>query len=115
MSAEEANEILSSAQPPGDFVSAVQEPFTEMLQQEVNRALQFFYSSSSYSNIDSIVLCGACCALDGLAGDLEVKMRAKVSVMNPMENATVQTNRETAKKLAPGLSIAYGLALRGLK
>lgn len=114
VSADEANEILNSSQPPGDFVTSVQEPFAEMLQQEVNRALQFFYSSSSYTNIDSIVLCGACCGLDGLAGDLEVKMRAKVSVMNPVENATVQTNREGVKKLAPGLSIAYGLALRGL-
>lgn len=113
VSADEANEILNSAQPPGDFVTAVQEPFVEMLQQEVSRALQFFYSSSSYTNIDSIVLCGACCALEGLSGDLEVKMRAKVSVMDPVANATVQTNREGIKRIAPSLSIAYGLALRG--
>jgi len=111
--ADEANEILNSAQPPGDFVTSVQEPFIEMLQQEVSRALQFFYSSSSYTNIDSIVLCGACSGLEGLAGDLEVKMRAKVSVLDPIANATVQTNREGIKKHASGLSIAYGLALRG--
>ena len=113
VSADEANEILNSSQPPGDFVTAVQEPFAEMLQQEISRALQFFYSSSSYSNIDSIVLCGACCSLEGLAGDLEVKVRAKVSVMDPIANATVQTNREGIKGLAPSLSVAYGLALRG--
>ena len=112
VSADEAQEILNSSQPPGDFVSAIQEPFVEMLQQEVSRALQFFYSSSTYSNIDSIVLSGACCALEGLAGDLEVKMRAKVSIMDPTANATVQTNREGVKKLAPSLSVAYGLALR---
>jgi len=115
VTADEAQEILNSSQPPGDFVSAVQEPFVEMLQQEVGRALQFFYSSSSFSNIDSVVLSGACCALDGLASDLEVKMRAKVSVLNPVADATVQTNREGVKKAAPSLSIAYGLALRGLK
>ena len=113
VSLDEANEILNSSQPPGDFVTAVQEPFSEMLQQEISRALQFFYSSSSYSNIDSIVLCGACCSLDGLAGDMEAKMRAKVSVMDPIANATVQTNREGIKKLASSLSVAYGLALRG--
>ncbi len=113
VSADEAQEILSSSQPPGDFVTSVQEPFAEMLQQEVNRALQFFYSSSSHSNIDSVVLSGACCALDGLAADLEVKMRTKVSTMDPVANATVQTNREGVKKIAPSLSIAYGLALRG--
>jgi len=114
VSAEEAEEILNSSQPPGDFLSAVQEPFVEMLRQEVSRALQFFYSSSSFSNIDSIVLSGACCALNGLAGDLEVKMRSKVSILNPMANVNVQTNRDAIAKVAPALSIAYGLSLRGL-
>ena len=111
---EEAEEILVSAQPPGDFVTAVQEPFVEMLRQEVSRALQFFYSSSSFSNIDSIVLSGACCALSGLSNDLEVKMRTKVSVLNPLLNAKVQTNREAATTAASSLSVAYGLSLRGL-
>ncbi|MFT5573522.1 MAG: type IV pilus assembly protein PilM [Cryomorphaceae bacterium] len=114
VSAEEAEEILVSSQPPGDFLTAVQEPFVEMLRQEVSRALQFFYSSSSYSNIDSIVLSGACCILSGLAGDLEVKMRTKVSVLDPFLNANVQTNRDAITKAAPSLAIAYGLALRGL-
>ncbi|NNC98782.1 MAG: type IV pilus assembly protein PilM [Gammaproteobacteria bacterium] len=114
VSSEEAEEILLSSQPPGDFLTAVQEPFIEMLRQEVSRALQFFYSSSAFSNIDSIVLSGSCCSLNGLAGDLEVKMRTKVSVLNPIANATVQMNREAISGVAPGLSIAYGLSLRGL-
>ncbi len=114
VSAEEADEILASSQPPADFVTAVQDPFVEMLRQEVSRALQFFYSSSSYSNIDSVVLSGACCALAGLAGDLEVKLRTKVSILNPLSNASVQSRREAAAVAAPGLSVAYGLSLRGL-
>jgi len=114
VSAEEAEEILNSSQPPGDFLTAVQEPFAEMLRQEISRALQFFYSSSTFSNIDSIVLSGACCALSGLADDLEVKMRSKVSVLNPVENVNVQTNRDAIASVAPALSIAYGLSLRGL-
>jgi len=114
VSADEAEEILASSQPPGDFLTAVQEPFVEMLRQEVSRALQFFYSSSSFSNIDSVVLTGACCALAGLAGDLEVKLRAKVSVLNPILNASVQSRRDAIVAAAPGLSVAYGLSLRGL-
>jgi len=114
VTAEEADEILLSAQPPGDFISAVQEPFVEMLRQEVSRALQFFYSSSSFSNIDSIILSGACCGLSGLSNDLEAKMRTKVSVLNPLLNASVQTNREAASSAASSLSVAYGLSLRGL-
>jgi type IV pilus assembly protein PilM len=114
VSADEAAEILASSQPPGDFLAAVQEPFVEMLRQEVSRALQFFYSSSSYSNIDSVVLSGACCALVGLAGDLEVKLRAKVSVLNPISGVNVQSSREMIAPSAPALSVAYGLSLRGL-
>ena len=114
VSAEEAQEILSSSQPPGDFLTAVQDPFVEMLRQELSRALQFFYSSSAYSNIDSIVLSGGCAGMAGLSGDLEVKMRTKVTVMNPIANATVQTNRDAIAAVAPSLSIAYGLSLRGL-
>lgn len=114
VSAEEAEEILQSSQPPGDFLTAVQEPFVEMLRQEVSRALQFFYSSSSFSNIDAVVLSGACCALAGLAGDLEVKLRTKVTILNPVANANVQTRRDAITAAAPSLSIAYGLSLRGL-
>ena len=114
VTADEAQDILMSSQPPGDFVTAVQDPFTEMLRQELSRALQFFYSSSPYSNIDSIVLSGACSSMNGLAGDLEVKMRTKVSVLNPIANATVQTNRDAIAAVAPSLSVAYGLSLRGL-
>lgn len=114
VNAEEAEEILKSTQPPGDFLTAVQEPFVEMLRQEISRALQFFYSSSSFSNIDSVVLSGACCALAGLAGDLEVKLRSKVTVLNPVVNANVQSRRDAIVSAAPSLSIAYGLSLRGL-
>ncbi len=114
VTADEAQEILMSSQPPGDFLTVIQEPFVGMLMQEINRSLQFFYSSSSFSNIDSIVLAGACSDMSGLAGDLEVKLRTKVSVMNPLANATVQTNRDAIGAVAPSLSIAYGLALRGL-
>ena len=52
--------------------------------------------------------------MSGLAGDLEVKMRAKVSVLNPIGTAKVKSNRAMIREVAPSLSIAYGLSLRGL-
>ena len=114
VTADEAQEILLSSQPPGDFLTVVQEPFVDMLNQEIKRALQFFYSSSSFSNIDSIVLAGACSSMSGLSDDLEVKLRTKVTVMDPLKNATIQSNRDAIEAMAPSLSVAYGLALRGL-
>ena len=114
VSADEAEEILNSAQPPADFLQTVQEPFVEMLRQEVSRALQFFYSSSSYSNIDSVILAGACGALAGIGGDLELKLKSKVVVMNPFSEAAVMSRRDAVLSKAPGLAVAYGLSLRGL-
>ena len=114
VSADEAEEILHSSQPPGDFLTAAQEPFVDMLCQEIGRALQFFYSSSSFSSVDRMLLCGACTALNGLAGDIEIKLRTKVGLLNPVANATVQRSRNAIDKIAPGLAIAYGLSLRGL-
>ena len=115
VSLEAAEEILHSSQPPDDFASAVQEPFTEMLGQEVNRALQFFYSSSSYSEVDSVVLSGSAASLSDLASGLQSKIRTKVSVLDPIENASVHFNRSAISAKASGLSLAYGLSLRGLK
>jgi len=114
VSPEEAEEILHSSQPPGDFISAVQEPFVEMLNQEISRALQFFYSSSSFSNVDNIVISGGCSGINGAAGDLEMKMRTKVTALNPLSNALVQTRREAIEPVANSLAIACGLSLRGL-
>lgn len=114
VSADEAAGILTSAQLPGDFIAAVQEPFADQLQQEINRSLQFFYSSSPHSAIDSIVLSGQCSALEGLPGDIEQKMRTKVTSLNPFASARVMSNRSAANEHAASLSTAYGLSLRGL-
>lgn len=114
VSPEEAEEILHSTQPPGDFITAVQEPFVEMLNQEVGRALQFFYSSSSFSSVDNVVISGGCSAIEGAAADLELKMRTKVTALNPINNAIVQSRRDSIEPVSNSLAIAYGLSLRGL-
>ena len=110
----EAEEIMKSVKPPSDFLSAVQKPFVEMMRQELERGLQFFYSSSAYSNIDRILLAGGCCALDGVVSDMEKKMQTSVSLINPVANARVMRNKAGIVGAAPSLSVAYGLSLRGL-
>ncbi len=114
VSAEEAEGILNSAQLPADFIAAVQEPFAEQLQQEISRALQFFYSSSPHSSIDNLVLSGGCASLEGVAGDLEMKLRTKVSVLNPFASARVMSSRGAVARHSSSMATAYGLALRGL-
>ena len=113
--AREAEGILSSMQLPGDFIAAVQEPFTQQLEQEINRALQFFYSSSAFSSVDNIVLSGMSAGIEGLAPELERRMRTKISVLNPFENVQVMSKRTSAADHTYGLATACGLSLRGLR
>lgn len=114
ITADEAEEVLRTPKLPHDFNQKVQEPFVQMLQIELRRALQFFYSSSSVADVDHIVLAGATSALDGIELDLEKQMRTKVKTLDPLGNATIRARREAAKRVAPSLAVAYGLALRGL-
>ena len=111
----EAEEILRSAQPPEDFASMVQQPYVEMLQQEINRALQFFYSSSAFSNVSAIFLTGGSAPIAGLASDLESSLGLSVSLLNPIEYSAGCVNRERAEQNGARLAVAYGLSLRGLK
>ena len=114
VNADEAEGILNSAQLPGDFNTTVQTPFAEQLHQEINRALQFFYSSSPHSAVDSVILSGRCSALEGLCTDLERQMRIKVTALNPFSGARIMSNRSAAHQHYAALSTAYGLSMRGL-
>lgn len=114
LNAEEAEEILLSSNPPGDFLATVQEPFVNILNQEINRALQFFYSSSSFSNIDRLFLLGGCSRLSGLAQDLEEKMRTRVTVMDIFKGVALGVGSESLAQSEGAMSTAFGLSLRGL-
>ena len=86
----------------------------ETLALEVTRALQFFFTSTSYNQVDQIVLAGGCALLPGL--DELVAKRAGVAtvIANPFANMAA-SDRIRPRQLAqdaPLLLIACGLALR---
>ena len=89
----------------------------ETLALEVTRALQFFFTSTSYNQVDQIVLAGGCALLPGI--DELVAKRAGVATMvaNPFANMATSDRirpRQLAQE-APVLMIACGLALRGFE
>ena len=89
----------------------------ETLALEVTRALQFFFTSTSYNQVDHIVLAGGCALLPGI--DELVAKRAGVATMiaNPFANMAT-SDRIRPRQLAldaPVLMIACGLALRGFE
>ena len=115
LSPEEAESAKKNAGLPENYDADVLQPFMETLALEITRALQFFFTSTSYSQVDQVVLTGGCALIPGL--DELVAKRAGVNAIvgNPFANMSV-SDRIRPRQLAadaPVLLIACGLALRG--
>jgi type IV pilus assembly protein PilM len=114
MSAEEAENAKRSGGLPDDFEAEVLRPFMENLSQEVQRALQFFFTSTSYNTVDHILLAGGSAVIPGLEEIIHTRAQVPTVVANPF--GAMQTSpRIQLKRLmqdAPSLIVACGLAMR---
>jgi len=114
---DEAESAKKSQGLPENYEADVLQPFMETLALEVTRALQFFFTSTSYNQVDQIVLAGGCALLPGI--DELVAKRAGVPtiIANPFANMATSERvrpRQLAQE-APLLLIACGLALRSFE
>ena len=117
LSAEEAESAKRNQGLPENYDNDVLQPFMETLALEITRALQFFFTSTSHSQVDQIVLSGGCAVLPGL--DELVAKRAGVATVlaNPFANmgASDRIRPRQLAQDAPMLLIATGLALRSFE
>ena len=117
LSPEEAESAKKNQGLPENYDGDVLTPFMETLALEITRALQFFFTSTSYNQVDQLVLAGGCAQLPGL--DELVAKRAGVAtvVANPFASMQV-SDRIRPRQLAqdaPMLTIAAGLAMRSFE
>src|SRR5580765_5010606 len=117
LTAVEAESGKKSQGLPENYAPGGLQPFMETLALEVTRALQFFFTSTSYNQVDQIVLAGGCALLPGI--DELVAKRAGVTtvIANPFANMAT-SDRIRPRQLAqdaPLLMIACGLALRSFE
>jgi type IV pilus assembly protein PilM len=114
MSYDEANEAKRAGGLPDNYEPDVLRPFMENLAQEITRAMQFFFTSTSYNKIDHIVLSGGCAVIPGLDEVVANRTQVNTLLANPFANMAL-SGRVRAKQLAidaPSLITACGLALR---
>ena len=114
LSPEEAESAKKNAGLPENYDVDVLQPFMETLALEVTRALQFFFTSTSYNQVDQIVLSGGCALVPGLDELVAKRAGANTIVGNPFANMGVSDRirpRQLASE-APLLLIACGLAMR---
>lgn len=99
---------------PDNYGPEVLEPFKESMGQQVNRSLQFFYSSSQYGQVERILLAGGCAAIEGSDEIIAAKTGCEVTIANPFANMSLNSRlrAEVLQNDAPSLLIACGLAMR---
>jgi len=117
LSFEEAGLAKKQGGLPEDYESEVLEPFREAVVQQVSRSLQFFFSSSEYTELDCIVLCGGVAAIAGLAEIIEERLSTPAIVANPFADMSVgsRVNAQALAKDAPAMMVACGLAMRSAR
>lgn len=115
LSLEEAGQAKRQGGLPEDYEEEILQPFKEALVQQIQRSLQFFFSSSQYSYVDQLVLAGGVAAMVGLRREVEEKLGLPTTVANPFANMTIgsRVNAVALAADAPAMLIATGLALRG--
>lgn len=114
LSAEEAEAAKRSGGLPDNYENDVLAPFRQNVVMEIARALQFFFTSSQYNQVDYIVLAGGCAVLSGLDDAVATKTQVSTMVANPFALMTL-SSRIKPRQLqvdAPALIIACGLAMR---
>jgi type IV pilus assembly protein PilM len=99
---------------PENYVPEVLEPFKETIVQQINRLLQFFYSTSQHDGIDHILMAGGCASIAGIDELLDARLSISTSVANPFVNTSLSAkiNPEKLGADAASLVIACGLSTR---
>jgi type IV pilus assembly protein PilM len=115
MSREEAEAVKRSGSGPENYESELLRPFVENLAQEVSRALQFFFSSTQFTEVHHIVLAGGGAAISGVNEIVAARTQVPTRIANPFAGMAVSSGIRSRRQLladAPLLMAACGLALR---
>ena len=114
LSYEEAGLAKKQGGLPDNYQTDVLRPFMEAMGQEVQRALQFFYSSTPFNKVDQILLAGGCAQIPGIEELVAARTGISTLVANPFTSMSFASGIKpsTVHKEAPSLMITCGLALR---
>jgi type IV pilus assembly protein PilM len=114
MSYEEAETLKRTGPMPDNFEAEILRPFLDNLALEVSRALQFFFTSTQFSEVDHVILMGGGALVTGVAEVVAERTQIDTVVANPFLKMAVSQHVRPRQLLsdAPSLMVACGLALR---
>jgi len=114
MSLEEAEAAKRSGGLPENYESEVLRPFMENAALEIQRAVQFFFTSTQYTSVEHVLLTGGSAVIPGLDEMVQSRTQINALVANPFASMAISP-RVPLKKLvadAPSLMVACGLGMR---
>ncbi len=111
---DEAFAVLASRPIPLELQTEVLAPFQDALSRQLARALQFFYSTSSHSRVDELLLTGGATQLPRLERLMADQLSLPTRIADPFTHLALATDLdlEQVKQLRGSLLIAVGLAMR---
>lgn len=114
LSAEEAEAAKRAGGLPENYESEVLQPFMDMMGLEVARALQFFFTSTQFNQVNYLVLSGGCAALPNIEETVGKRTQVNTIIANPFANMALSSKirPKNLSQDAPSLMVACGLAMR---
>lgn len=111
---EEAEIKKKNGDLPENYEAELLTPFLESAAQEINRAIQFFFTSTPHARIDRLFLSGGCATIPNLADLVASRTKIASAVVNPFAGMKLADGiREKQLRIdAPTYLVACGLALR---
>ncbi len=115
MSYDDAYKALKSGHLPETYETEVLANFVNDMGQQIDRALQFFFSASTqYTHIDQILLAGGCSQIVNLDARIQERLNIPCAVARPFAQMSI-ASRAKPQQLAKeesSLLLAVGLAVR---
>lgn len=114
LTAEEAELKKRTGDLPDNYRTELLQPFVEQGANDINRALQFFFTSTPYTRVDTILLAGGAAVTQGLAEAVAEKTSVPVEVFNPFQGMEISDDvlERQIKQDGPALLVSCGLAMR---
>lgn len=111
---EEAEAKKRAGDLPGDHEAVVLAPFVESLAQELERALRFFFTSTSHDRVDYVLLAGGTAALPGLPQAVKRHTGCPCQTLNPFQGMAMgrHVHERRLMRQMPSYLTACGLAMR---
>ncbi len=116
LSYEDAGRVKRVGGLPDNYEPEVLEPFRDLMVQQANRFLQFFFSADKNDYVDQIVLAGGSTGIPGVAELIEQRIGTPTIIADPFSNIAVASDIPQQRLIddGPAMMIACGLAMRGM-